>query len=170
MKKILLVLLFISTLAKAQTSNPSSTNLPTEGFLSGYSLEQSPNTNLVLQSVKALESLDTEKYKSFYASDAKFHDNTEEKNLEQNISFISALKSNGISVKFERVAPIWEYVHQSKNMNNPNRYVISYQQAIMAKGDKKTKVVLIAVDLMKDGKIKEEWLSYDTKGIMELMK
>ena len=81
-----------------------------------------------------------------------------------------ALKSNGISVKFERVAPIWEYVHQSKNMNNPNRYVISYQQAIMSKGDKKTKVVLIAVDLMRDGKIKEEWLSYDTKGIMELMK
>jgi hypothetical protein len=170
MKKILLALLCISTFAKAQTTNSSSTNLPTEGFISGYSLEQSPNTNLVLQSVKAIEAQDTEKYKTFYASDAKFHNNAEEENLEQNIAFISALKSNGISVKFERVAPIWEYVHQSKNMNNPNRYVISYQQAIMSKGDKKTKVVLIAVDLMRDGKIKEEWLSYDTKGIMELMK
>jgi hypothetical protein len=133
-------------------------------------LEKSPNTKLVLSSIKALEALDTVTYKSFYAPEVKFHDNLEEKNLTQNVAFLKVLKANGISVKFEKVAPIWEYVHKNKNMNEANNYVISYQYVALTKADKTIKVVISAVDLIKNGKIVQEWLAYDTAGILSLFK
>ena len=170
MKKFILLFLSISTIASAQTANQTKPSSAESGYDAGYSLEKSPNTNVVLQSVKALESMDTTSYKSFYASDVKFHDNLAVKNLAQNVAFTLALKSNGISVKFEKIAPIWEYVHKTKNMKMADNYVISYQNAVLTKGEKKVKVLINAVDLMQDGKIKEEWLVYDTSGIMELLK
>lgn len=170
MKKLVLVFLTISAFASAQSTLISKEGNNETGFNSGYSLEKSPNTKWVLSSIKALESMDTVSYKSFYASDVKFHDNLEEKNLTQNVAFLTALKVNGISVKFEKVAPIWEYVHQTKNMKEANHYVISYQYAQLTKGEKVIKVLISAVDLIKDGKIKEEWLVYDTAGVMSLFK
>jgi hypothetical protein len=168
MKKLVLLLLCVSSIATAQSTPTSKSATPIEGEDAGYSLENSSNTNWILKSVKALESMDTTAYKSFYAPEVKFHDNQETKNLTQNIGFLMALKSNGISVKFERVAPIWEYVHKTKNMSSTDHYVISYQNAVLTKGDKTVKVVINAVDLMKEGKIKEEWLVYDTAGILSL--
>ncbi len=55
-------------------------------------------------------------------------------------------------------------------MSSVDNYVISYQNAVLTKGDKTVKVLINAVDLMKDGKIKEEWLVYDTAGILSLFK
>jgi hypothetical protein len=167
MKKLVLLLLCVSSIATAQSTLKSKSATPIEGEDAGYSLENSPNTNWILKSIKALESMDTTAYKSFYAPEVKFHDNQEIKNLTQNIGFLMALKSNGISVKFDRVAPIWEYV---QNMSSVDNYVISYQNAVLTKGDKTVKVLINAVDLMKDGKIKEEWLVYDTAGILSLFK
>lgn len=170
MKKLVLAFLTISAFASAQSTQISKEGNADTGFNSGYSLEQSPNTKWVLNSIKALESMDTVSYKSFYSADVKFHDNLEEKNLNQNVAFIKALKANGISVKFEKVAPIWEYVHKNKNMKEANNYVISYQYAALTKAGKTIKVVISAVDLIKDGKIAQEWLAYDTAGIMSLFK
>jgi hypothetical protein len=170
MKKLILLLLCVSTIATAQTTNKSTSGSLIQGEDAGYSLENSPNTKWVLNSVKALEALDTTAYKSYYATDVKFHDNQEQKNIAQNIAFLMSLKSNGIAVKFERVAPIWEYVHKTKKMNSTDYYVISYQNAVLTKGDKIVKVIINAVDLIKDGKIKEEWLVYDTAGILSLFK
>ncbi len=170
MKKLVLALLTISTFVHGQSSQVFQEGNAETGFNSGYNLEKSPNTKWVLNSIKALESMDTLIYKSFYSADVKFHDNLEEKNLSQNVAFISALKANGISVKFEKVAPIWEYVHKNKNMKEANNYVISYQYATLTKAGKTIKVVISAVDLIKDGKIAQEWLAYDTAGIMSLIK
>jgi hypothetical protein len=55
-------------------------------------------------------------------------------------------------------------------MKEANNYVISYQYAALTKGDKTVKVVISAVDLIKNGKIVQEWLAYDTAGIMSLFK
>ncbi len=170
MKKLVLALLTISTFVHGQSSQVFQEGNAETGFNSGYNLEKSPNTKWVLNSIKALESMDTLSYKSFYSADVKFHDNLEEKNLSQNVAFISALKANGISVKFEKVAPIWEYVHKNKYMKEANNYVISYQYATLTKAGKTIKVVISAVDLIKDGKIVQEWLAYDTAGIMSLFK
>lgn len=168
MKKLVFVFLTISAFASGQSvSNEGNAET---GFNSGYNLEKSPNTKLVLNSIKALEALDTVTYKSFYAPEVKFHDNLEEKNLTQNVAFLKVLKANGISVKFEKVAPIWEYVHKNKNMNEANNYVISYQYVALTKADKTIKVVISAVDLIKNGKIVQEWLAYDTAGILSLFK
>jgi hypothetical protein len=170
MKKLVIVFLTISAFASGQSAHfPGEGNAET-GFNSGYNLEKSPNTKWVLNSVKALESMDTVSYKSFYAADVKFHDNLEDKNLSQNVAFIKALQTNGISVKFDKISPIWEYVHKNNNMKEANNYVISYQYATLTKAGKTVKVVISAVDQIKGGKIVQEWLAYDTAGIMSLFK
>ena len=124
MKKLVLLLLCVSSIATAQSTLKSKSATPIEGEDAGYSLENSPNTNWLLQSVKALEALDTTAYKSFYSPEVKFHDNQETNNFILNTVFFIAFKTNVIYVKFERVAPFLENVHQSKNMPSTDHNII----------------------------------------------
>lgn len=172
MKKVLLGCIISATFFSCKTSNVASTQSINEGVRSGYNLEKTANTELVLKSVRAMENLDVETYKSYFSADAKFHDNSETTNLEQNASIIGLLKSKGISPKFTSVSPIWEYVYD-KNVKPGDpaiHYVVSYQHGELSQGNKKVPLTIIAVDRIKDGKIVEEFLTYDTKGLMELLK
>jgi hypothetical protein len=170
MKKIIYCLAIATSLFACQTKtvNTESANVPENA--TGYNLDSTENTATVLKAVAAMEALDTVAYRSFYAPDAIFHDNLDSTNLDQNVSMISSFKANGINVKITSVAPIWELVNKKASPTGVTNYVISYQFAEFTKGDKTVKVVLNGVNAFKDGKIVEEWNTYDTRKIFELFK
>lgn len=172
MKKLTLAFVLLSTLlviqgnAQKSASASSTTRIPT-----GSNFEKTENTALVLKTIKAIEAMDTATYRSFYAPNAVFHDNLDSMSLNQNIDLIGLFKSKGITVKMDKVAPIWEYVYDKNAATRGiSNFVISYQYFTFTKGDKNVKVLMSGVDLIKDGKITEEWLSYDTRGLFELLK
>ena len=172
MKKLTLAFILFSSIsflqASAQKSQPKTIKT---AILTGRNFENTTNTNLVLKTIKAIEVMDTVAYRSYFAPTVVFHDNLDSMNLDQNVGLIGVFKSKGITVQLEKVAPIWEYVYEknaaTKGVSN---FVISYQYFNFIKGAKTIKVLISGVDLIKDGKITEEWLSYDTRALYELLK
>ena len=170
MKKLMASIAIVTTLLACQQKNETSATASYPANASGYHLDSSANTDLVLKTVKAMESMDTATYRSIYASNAIFHDNLDSMNLDQNVSLISLFKEKGVAVKIIETAPIWEEVNKVASPAGITNYVISYQLGEFTKGDKKVKVIMNTVDAMKDGKIVEEWITYDTRKIYELLK
>lgn len=170
MKKILYYLVIATSLNACQTKTVDSESADFTANTTGYNLDSTENTATVLKAVKAMETLDTNTYRSLYAADAIFHDNLDTTNLDENIALVSSFKTNGIDFKITSVAPIWELVNKKASPTGVTNYVISYQYAEFTKGDKKVKVIMNSVDAFKDGKIVEEWNTYDTRNILELLK
>lgn len=170
MKKIIYCVVITSTLFACQSKSSTSASSKYPDNASGYNLDSSANTEIVLRTVKAMEAMDTVAYRSFYAADAVFHDNLDSMTLDQNVSLISSFKTNGVAVKITSTAPIWEIVNNVASPTGVTNYVISYQFGEFTKGDKTVKVVMNTVDAFKDGKIVEEWITYDTRKIYELLK
>lgn len=170
MKKFIYCLVVATTLYACQnkTVNTESSDYPAKAV--GYNLDTTVNTETVLKAVKAMETLDTNTYRSLYAADAIFHDNLDTTSLDENIAMISSFKANGITFKITKVEPIWELVNKKASPTGVTNYVISYQYADFTKGDKNVKVIMNSVDAFKDGKIVEEWNTYDTRKIYELLK
>lgn len=137
--------------------------------INSYNLDSSANIDLVKKMVVAFEAGDSVTYRSCYADSAKFHDNGKDTDLDQNVTLFNFFKSNGITVKVEKVDPILEIVNKEASPNGVTNYVMSFQQTIYKKGDKEVKVIVSVVNGMKDGKIVEEWDIYDTKPMLDLM-
>jgi hypothetical protein len=170
MEKIIYCLAIATTLFACQTKTVNTENADIPANATGYNLDSTENTATVLKAVKAMETLDTVAYRSFYVPDVIFHDNLDTTNLDQNVSMISSFKANGITVKITSVSPIWELINKKPSPTGVTNYVISYQLADFIKGDKTVKVIMNSVDAFKDGKIVEEWNTYDTRKIYELLK
>jgi len=170
MKKILFCLMIATTMYACQTKTDNSGSADFPANATGYNLDSTENTETVMKAVKAMESLDTNTYRSLYAADAIFHDNLDTTSLDENIALISSFKTNGIDFKITSIEPIWELVNKKASPTGVTNYVISYQFAEFTKGDKKVKVVMNSVDAFKDGKIVEEWNTYDTRNILDLLK
>ena len=169
MKKLLFVCL-VSAIVSGCT-NPSektsSTDYPSNAV--GYNLDSSANIDLVKKMVHAFEATDSITYRSCYSDSAKFHDNGRDLPLSENLGTFSYFKSNGVTLKVEKVDPIWEVVNKEAAADGVTNYVISFQHLIIKKGDKEVKVIMNVVNGMKDGKIVEEWGLYDSKPIFDLI-
>jgi len=170
MKKIIFCFIIATTIYACQTKIDISGSADFPANATGYNLDSTENTETVLKAVKAMESLDTNTYRSLYAADAIFHDNLDTISLDENIALISSIKIYGIDFKITSIEPIWELVNKKASPTGVTNYVISYQFAEFTKGDKKVKVVMNSVDAFKDGKIVEEWNTYDTRNILDLLK
>lgn len=170
MKKFILTAMIATTLFACvnTTDEKAVSDYPSNAV--GYNLDSSASIDLVMKMAKSMESLDTATYRSTYAPDAIFHDNLDSMNLDQNISMISLFNGKGITVKIEEIKPIWEAVNKVPSEKGITNYVISFQSILFTKGDKQVKVIINSVDAIKDGKITEEWLVYDTKLMSELLK
>jgi hypothetical protein len=170
MKKFILSCFVASAIfaCTPQAEKTSSDAYPTDAV--GYNLDSSANIDLVLKMTKAFESMDSAAYRATYADSAKFHDNGTGMTLEQNMSIFNLFKSKGISIKVEKIDPIWESVNKEASADGVTNYVFSYQHIVFTKGDKQVKFISNVVDGIKDGKIVEEWGLYDTKAISELIK
>ena len=170
MKKLFYLLVLTTTFFACQTKTETSPGSDAPANATGYNLDSTENIAKVQKMINELNGMDTARYRSYYASDAIFHDNLDSTTLDQNISMINSFKTNGISIKVTSVGPIWEVVNKKASPTGVTNYVISYQFADFTKGDKTVKVVMNSVDAFKDGKIVEEWNTYDTRKIAELMK
>ncbi|MEY4011066.1 MAG: hypothetical protein RIT22_190, partial [Bacteroidota bacterium] len=66
---------------------------------------------------------------------------------------------------------VWEAVNNKPDEKTGiTNYVISYYEVTFTKGDKKASVILNMNFAIKDGKIQEEWDTYDTAPLTELLK
>lgn len=169
MKKFILSYFLVSSIiaCSPNTESTSTPYYPAEAV--GYNIDSSANIELVKKMVLAFESMDSATYRSYYAETAKFHDNGKDMSLDQNLGNFAYFKSNGVTIKTEKVDPIWEAVNKKASEDGITNYVISFQHLIIKKGDKEVKVIMNVVNGMKDGKIVEEWGLYDSKPIFDLM-
>jgi len=169
MKKLLFVCLVSAVVfgCTNPSEKTSSTDYPSNAV--GYNLDSSANIDLVKKMVHAFEATDSITYRSCYSDSAKFHDNGRDLPLSENLGTFSYFKSNGVTLKVEKIDPIWEVVNKTAAPDGVTNYVISFQHMIFTKGGKQVKVIMNVVDAIKDGKIVEEWGLYDSKGLSEIM-
>ena len=90
-------------------------NVPSNA--TGYTIDSSANTDLVIKASNALINNDTTAYKSCYSSDAIFHDNNDSANLTQNVAGIQAMHDKGIVWKLNKIGAIWETVDLNPKAN-----------------------------------------------------
>ncbi len=169
MKKILFTCFVVSTIMACSPNADKTASVDYPADATGYNLDSSANIEIVKKMATAFESMDSATYRAFYAETAKFHDNGKDMTLDQNLGSFSFFKENGVTIKFEKIDPIWEAVNKEASSDGVTNYVISFQHLIMKKGGKEVKVIMNVVNGMKDGKIVEEWGLYDSKPMYDLM-
>ena len=169
MKKFILSCFVVSTFMACSPNKEKTASVDYPENAAGYNIDSSANIEIVKKMTKAFEDMDSATYRSFYAETAKFHDNGKEMTLDQNLGNFSFFKANGVTIKTEKIDPIWEAVNKEASPDGVTNYVISFQHLIVKKGDKEVRVIMNVVNGMKDGKIVEEWGLYDSKPIFDLM-
>jgi len=169
MKKFILACLVVSTIIACSPKTETASTFAAPADLNSYNLDSSANIDIVKKMVVAFEAMDSATYRSLYADSAIFHDNGTDMTLDQNVVLFNYFKSNGVSVKMEKVDPIWEIVNKEASPNGVTNFVMSFQHTIYKKGDKEVKVIVSVVNGIKDGKIVEEWDLYNTKPMLDLM-
>ena len=170
MKNFILTCLIASSIIACSptTNKTNSTDYPSNA--SGYNLDSSSNVDLVKKMHKTFENMDSVNYRSCYSDSAKFHDNDNKQTLSENLANFNLYKTKGITVKIEKLDPIWEIVNKKASADGITNYVESYVRLTFKRGDKQAKVIMNVVNSVKDGKIIEEWDTYDTKQMMEILK
>lgn len=169
MKKFILSCFLVSSIIAC---SPKSEKTGVEAYPAdavGYNLDSSANIEIVKKMTAAFEMMDSAAYRSYYAENAKFHDNGKDMTLDQNVGNFSFFKANGVTIKTEKIDPIWEVVNKEASPDGVTNYVISFQHLIIKKGEKEIKVIMNVVNGMKEGKIVEEWGLYDSKPMYDLM-
>jgi hypothetical protein len=169
MKKIILSCVVASAIfaCSPKSETTSAAAYPAEAV--GYNIDSSANIEVVKKMVLAFEAMDSVAYRGYYAENAKFHDNGKDMTLDQNLDNFAFFKANGVTIKTEKVDPIWEVVNKEASADGVTNYVISFQHLIIKKGEKEVKVIMNVVNGMKEGKIVEEWGLYDSKQMFDLM-
>lgn len=169
MKKILLLSSLVGALyaCSPKSDNPSANNVPSNAI--GYIVENSDNIALSRRSAKYIETGDTAAYRATYSKDAIIHENMANETVDQNMANINALKAAGVTLKIDSGAIYWEDVYYTPKSGYTN-FVHSYMVMTASKGSKEVKILMHAADAIKNGLQVEEWLTYDTHGITELLK
>ena len=166
MKK--LILMALATTISLISCEKDSKNLPNNAV--GYILSSSDNIELSKKSMTAMESGDSATYSSTYSKDAVFYDNLDTTTLDQNMQMFTNFKAKGITMKLEKLYDINEMVYDKPGYFGASNYVSAYGLYSLTRGDKKIYTVIHSVDGIKDGKQVVEWLRYDTKDIIEILK
>ena len=169
MKKFILACFVVSIIIACSPKTETAGTFAVPEDVNSYNLDSSANIDLVKKMITAFEAGDSVTYRSCYADSAIFHDNGTDMTLDQNVVLFNYFKSNGVSVKMEKVDPIWEIVNKEASPNGVTNFVMSFQHTIYKKGDKEVKVIVSVVNGIKDGKIVEEWDLYNTKPMLDLM-
>jgi hypothetical protein len=169
MKNLLFCCLIATSIISCSPNAQKSNAVDYPANAAGYNLDSSANIDLVKKMVKSFEAMDSIGTKSSYAENAKFHENGNEMSLKENLTVFNMWKSKGISIKVEKIEPIWEAVNKKASDSGYTNYVIGYQTIVFTKGDKSVKVINNVVDAIKNGKIAEEWIIYDSKELYSLL-
>lgn len=141
---------------------------PNEG---GINLTTSENTDMIKQMNEFASKFDTESIKKLYAPKTVIHDNLKTMSIEENMKNLIFLQSQGVTITLPKDPLVWEVVNNKPDEKTGiTNYVISYYEVTFTKGDKKASVILNMNFAIKDGKIQEEWDTYDTAPLTELLK
>ena len=139
--------------------------------LIGINISKSDNIELVKKLNVMATTYDFANFKSNFTADAILHDNMNDVTIDENIKMLETLKSKGITVKLDEKPLIWESIRDKPNEKTGiSNYVISYYELTFARNGKSAKINFNMVFAMKDGKVQEEWDTYDSAPLLELLK
>jgi hypothetical protein len=169
MKKIVGALLVVMSITACQSKTEQTGNtVPSEAF--GYTLNNSENINSVKKAIDAGIASDSAVFVSLYADSAAIYDNMTKQTVSENMKMASALRSQGITMKLEKINDIWETISFKADNRAFTDYVNVYFDGSFIKGNQKVTTRINAVFALKDGKIVTEWDTYDTAPLAQLFK
>lgn len=160
-------LLFISC-KKQETKVPEEVKNPNQF---GINIDKSHNIELVKKLNVMASTFDLVNFKSNFADKAILHDNMNDVTIDDNVKMLEAMKSKGVTVTLDEKPLIWEAINDKPNEKTGiTNYVICYYEVTFARNGKSAKIDYNMIFAMKDGKVQEEWDTYDTAPIVELLK
>jgi hypothetical protein len=160
-------LLFVSCKKEEKTAETAVKN----PNLIGINISKSDNIEIVKKLNVMATTYDFANFKSNFTADAILHDNMNDVTIDENIKMLETLKSKGITVKLDEKPLIWESIRDKPNEKTGiSNYVISYYELTFARNGKSAKINFNMVFAMKDGKVQEEWDTYDSAPLLELLK
>ena len=160
-------LLFISckkeeTKAHAEVKNPNQF---------GINIGKSDNIELIKKLNVMASTFDLVNFKSNFADKAILHDNMNDVTIDENVKMLEAMKAKGMTVTLDEKPLIWESINDKPDEKTGiTNYVQCYYEVTFARNGKSAKINYNMIFAMKDGKVQEEWDTYDTAPIAELLK
>lgn len=137
----------------------------------GINIDKSANIDLVKKLVAEASSFDLVNFKSNFAPTAIIHDNRKDMTLDENVTMIEGLKASGVTLTLGKDPLIWEVVNdKADEKTGVTNYIISYYEATFSKGGKSVVITYNMNFAVKDGKIQEEWDTYDSAPLIALLK
>lgn len=137
----------------------------------GINLSSSENTDMIKKMNEYASIFDTESIKKLYDSKVIIHDNLKTMTIDENMKALEDLKSKGITITLPKDPLVWEVVNTKPDEKTGiTNYVISYYELTFSKGDKSVSGIFNMNFAIKDGKIQEEWDTYDTAPLIEILK
>ena len=170
MKKVLFGAVVVMTVfaCKTETKEVSNTSNPNQD---GITINKSSNIDVVKEINEDLVVYDFAKLRSHYSDSAKVHDNQNIQLIDTNLATFIPLKNAGVKFSIVGKPLIFEIVNSKPDsVTGYTNYVDTYYTIGISRGNVKKSFILNQVFAVKDGKILEEWDTYDTAPMMELMK
>jgi hypothetical protein len=170
MKKVLFGAVIVMTVFACKTENKevSNTSNPNQD---GITINKSSNIDVVKEINEDLVIYDLAKLRSHYSDSAKVHDNQNIQLIDTNLATFIPLKNAGVKFSIVGKPLIFEIVNSKPDsVTGYTNYVDTYYTIGISRGNLKKSFILNQVFAIKDGKILEEWDTYDTAPMMELMK
>jgi len=170
MKKILFGAVIVMSVFACKTENKevSNTSNPNQD---GITINKSSNIDVVKEINEDLVIYDLAKLRSHYSDSAKVHDNQNIQLIDTNLATFIPLKNVGVKFSIVGKPLIFEIVNSKPDsVTGYTNYVDTYYTIGISRGNVKKSFILNQVFAIKDGKILEEWDTYDTAPMMELMK
>lgn len=170
MRKIICLIAIASIVFASCESKKEGTTAAETPKGSGYTLDSSANVELVKKLNYAFPAGDSTAVYACYNDTAKVHDNLHVVSIKENFREFHSLLAKGLIFKVEKINAIFEIVNYKPSPNGVSNYVVAWVTLSMQKGGKSITVAMNQGFAIKDGKIVEEWDSYDTAGLMDLLK
>ncbi len=171
MKKIIALIAITSLLFVSCKKESAAEAVAKQPNQIGINIDKSTNIDLVKKVVAEASSFDLVKFKSNFAPTAIIHDNRNDMTLDENVKMLEGVKASGATLTLGKDPLIWEAINdKADEKTGVTNYVFSYYEATFSKGGKSAIVIYNMIFAVKDGKIQEEWDTYDSAPIMEVLK
>ncbi len=170
MKKIICLTAIAAIVFASCESKKEATTAAEAPKGSGYTLDSSANIDLAKKINYAFPAGDSVTAFACYNDTAKVHDNLHIMTVKENFREFQGLVKQGLTFKVDKFNAIFEVVNNKPSPNGISNYVVAWVTLNLQKGAKSIKVQMNQAFAMKDGKIVEEWDTYDSAGLMDLMK
>jgi hypothetical protein len=137
----------------------------------GINLSTSENTDMIKKMNEYASKFDTLSIKKLYVPKTIIHDNLKTMTIEENMKALAFLQSQGVTITLPKDPLVWEVVNNKPDEKTGiTNYVISYYKIDFTRGEKKAFIIFNMNFAIKDEKIQEEWDTYDTAPLTELLK